>query len=152
MQRHELAFEYTKPHHVVRIRHGTNCDQFYVKIFVLNEYQKYRNEEYKYPVPIFLCGNPNCGKLVMPRRIGRKTFCSDECKAAKQRLEIPQGEQTDYQWLYRLSKKKSEGAKRAELRRKGSFDRFMDIKAHDYGPRCRRLVEKLERFAPKSIN
>jgi hypothetical protein len=119
--------------------------------FVLNEYQKYRNGEYKHPVPIFLCGNPNCGKLVMPQRIGRKTFCSNECKAAKQRLEIPQGEQTDYQWLYRLSKK-SDGVKKAELRLKSSFERLMDIKAHEYGPRCKRLVEKLERFAPKSIN
>jgi hypothetical protein len=121
--------------------------------FLLNEYQKYRNGEYKDPVPIFLCTNPDCGKLVMPQRIGRKAFCSDECKAAKQRQEIPQQEQTDYQWLYRLSNK-TEGVKRAELRSKSGQDRFNGIKARNYGPRCKRLIDKLDRFSssgPKSL-
>jgi len=113
--------------------------------FILNEYQRYRDGEYREPVPILVCTNPDCGKLVMPKRIGRKAFCSDECKAAKQRREIPQHEQTDYQWLYRLSKK-PDGTKRIELRNESGRDRFAAIKARNYGPRCERLIERLEPF------
>lgn len=114
--------------------------------FVLAEYQKYRNGNYKRSVPIFVCANPACEKLVMPHRIGKKKFCSDECKAARHREDVSQSERTDYQWLYRLSKKPM-GAKRAVLRSEAGQERLTVIMSRNYGAPCKQLIQELDRFS-----
>ncbi len=114
--------------------------------FVLAEHKKFLDGEYKAPFPIIVCGNPACNKLAMPERIGKRKFCSDDCKSADQRRNIPQKERTDYQWAYRLSKKQP-APKRKALNQKENRDRFKRVKAEkDYGPACQKLIRKLEQF------
>ena len=114
--------------------------------FLLAEHNKFLDKEYKEPIPVIVCSNPGCDKLVMPERIGKRKFCSEDCKAANHKRNIPQKERTDYQWLYRL-RKKPVGLIRKALRSEENQERFRSIKAErGYGPASQELIRKLERF------
>jgi hypothetical protein len=54
-------------------------------------------------VPIRICDRPGCGKFFVPRRVGRKKFCSDACV---RQAQTPRSgdENRDYMRLYRLEK------------------------------------------------
>ncbi len=120
--------------------------------FILQEYARVQRARVSFP--IFICKNPKCGKLVMPRRIGRGDFCNDNnnrCKDAAARAENPEGEFAEYQWLRRLNKKSG-----AQIRRILSEDRcrerFKKLKTrymveYTASPRCANLIQRLEKFA-----
>jgi hypothetical protein len=114
--------------------------------FILEEHERFLDEICKEPIPLIICSNPACNKLVMPERIGKKKFCSDDCKTANHKGNMPKSERRDYMWLYRLSKR--EGApKRKALKSHEGQERFSAIKAEkDYGPACKELIRKLELF------
>lgn len=116
--------------------------------FVLSEYQESRNREQsrkdrkpRPTVPIFVC--PNCKKLVMPERTGRKKYCSDcsdRARAEKYRQKAPSDENKDYQWLYRLRHLEPDQRK-ARLRISKFRERLEEVKARQgNSPRCQRLI------------
>ena len=119
--------------------------------FFLTEYQKYREREYgrmdKKPaplVPIFAC--PNCKKLVMPERIGRRKYCSDCSNKARAKSYLEKAspdEGRDYQWLYRLKKARPE-LRRARLRQQKVQERLAEIKARQQDShRCKELMRRM---------
>ena len=116
--------------------------------FLLSEYQKYRDKEYSRrdktpapPVPIFVC--PNCNKLVMPKRAGKKKYCSDcsdRARAEKYREKASPNENRDYQWLYRL-KQMGPTLRRVRLRNPKNQERLKEIKARQRdSSRCQSLL------------
>jgi hypothetical protein len=116
--------------------------------FVLSEYQRYLNREYnrrdKKPaplVPIFVC--PNCNKLVMPERVGRKQYCSncsDRARAEKYRQTASPDENRDYQWLYRL-RHLEPTLLRVRLRTSKVRERLKEVKARQRdSSRCQSLL------------
>lgn len=119
--------------------------------FVLTEYQKYREQEHsrkdKKPAPfvsIFVC--PNCNKLVMPERTGRRKYCrdcSDKARAKSYLEKASPAENKDYQWLYRLKKAKPE-LRRARLRQEKVQARLTEIKARQQNStRCQNLIQEM---------
>jgi hypothetical protein len=121
--------------------------------FVLSEYQKSRNREQsrkdKKPVPvvpIFVCPNPACKKLVMPERTGRKKYCSDcsdHARAEKYRKKASPNENRDYQWLYRLKHTEST-LRKVRLRDPKVRGRLKEIKASQpHSSRCQNLIQDM---------
>jgi hypothetical protein len=120
--------------------------------FVLSEYQRHCDREYsrrdrkprQWP-PIFVC--PRCEQLVMPKRVGRRKYCSDcsdLARAQKYRDKASPGEGRDYQWLYRLLGKER-GLRNAFLRIEKNQERLKQIKFRQKtSSRCRRLMERME--------
>ncbi len=116
--------------------------------FVLSEYQKYRSREYSRrdkqlspPFPIFIC--PKCKKLVMPKRTGRKKYCtecSDHARAERYRQKASPDENRDYQWLYRL-RQLGPNLRKVRLGNSKVRERLKAIKARQReSPRCQRLI------------
>jgi hypothetical protein len=78
--------------------------------FLSSEYQRYLNRDLSRKdkaatplVPIFVC--PRCKKLVMPKRVGRRRYCSecsDRARAERYRRNASPDEGRDYAWLNRL--------------------------------------------------
>jgi hypothetical protein len=119
--------------------------------FLLTEYQKWRNREYarrdKKPAPpVPICACPNCKKLVMPERVGRRKYCSDCSDKARAKSYVekaPSDENRDYQWLYRLKKTRPE-LRRARLRQQKVQERLADIKARQQDShRCKELMRRM---------
>jgi hypothetical protein len=119
--------------------------------FLSSEYQKYLNREVSRKdkgagplVPIFVC--PSCKKLVMPKRVGRRRYCSecsDRARAEKYRQKASPDEGRDYAWLNRLLHQDS-GARRARLRQQKVQRRLGEIKSRQKNsPRCQRLMQDL---------
>jgi hypothetical protein len=112
--------------------------------FLLEEHEKFLKGEYKEAIPIVVCANPACNKMVMPERVGKRKFCSDACKALERRRIIPQKQRTDYQWAHRLWKMPPAPRLKA-LRNRENRERLKRIKAEqDYGPACQELIRNLE--------
>lgn len=119
--------------------------------FVLSEYQKYRSREYSRrdkklgpPFPIFIC--PNCKKLVLPKRTGRKKYCSNcsnHARAAKYRQKASPDESRDYQWLYRLQQLEPI-LRKVRLRTSKVRERLEEVKARQRNsPRCQSLLQDM---------
>jgi hypothetical protein len=119
--------------------------------FILSEYQKYRSREYnrrdKKPAPwapIFVC--PNCNKLVIAERVGRKKYCSDcsdRARAEEYRQRASPDEDRDYQWLYRLRSLESD-VRKIRLRNPNVRKRLSEIKARQQNSsRCQNLILKM---------
>jgi hypothetical protein len=119
--------------------------------FFLTEYQKYREREHSRKdkkraplVPIFAC--PNCNKLVMPERVGRRKYCSDCSDKARAKSYLEKAspdENKDYQWLYRLKEAKPE-VRRARLRQQKVQERLAEIKARKKNShRCKELIRRM---------
>jgi hypothetical protein len=120
--------------------------------FLMSEYLRYLNRHLnrqysrrdKKPapvVPIFVC--PKCDKLVMPKRTGRKKYCSvctDRARAEKYRQNAPAAEGRDYQWLYRL-RQKEPALRRIVLRNAKNQMRLKQVKSRQKeSSRCQRLI------------
>jgi hypothetical protein len=77
--------------------------------FILKEHERFHDEEFEtvrkdkssLMVPIRICARPGCGKFIMPERTDRKKYCSDVCRASKDREERPDFKRC-YQCLFRL--------------------------------------------------
>ena len=119
--------------------------------FLASEYEKYLNSEVRWKgkktvpvVPIFVC--PSCEKLVMPKRVGRRRYCSecsDRARAEKYRQKASPDEGRDYGWLYRLLHQES-GARRALLRQQKVQQRLGEIKSRQKNSsRCQVLLHSL---------
>jgi hypothetical protein len=121
--------------------------------FILDELERIKEDGEQ--IPLVCCKNPRCTNLIMPKRIGMKAHCSDDCKSARHRNELSQIERNDYQWLYRrytlvrLDKPKKEwkeGALKQNLKKNHST--FERIKLeHARVPRIQNLIAKLEKYA-----
>lgn len=120
--------------------------------FILDELDRMRGENQE--VPIFLCQNPLCKRLIMPARVGRGRFCPDRCKSAYHRGEMSQLVPNDYQWLYRhymlvhAAKPRGRwevGSLRRKLaRNKANFERIKSD--HKDVSRIQNLIAKLEPY------
>lgn len=121
--------------------------------FLSAEYEKYLNREVSRKdkktaplVPIFVCPNPSCKKLVMPKRIGRRQYClecSDRARAEKYRQKASPDEGRDYAWLYHLLHQES-GTRKARLRQQKVQQRLSEIKSRQKNsPRCLGLLRAL---------
>ncbi|MGO9844039.1 MAG: hypothetical protein ACLPZF_23025 [Candidatus Acidiferrales bacterium] len=117
--------------------------------FLLSEYQRHLNKEVSWKgrgpvVPIFVC--PQCKKLVVPSRVGRKQYCSqcsDQSRARKYREKAPPFEAPDYAWLYRL-KSNDPGTRKAQLRQQKVQRRLKVIKSRQKeSRRCLALLEAM---------
>jgi hypothetical protein len=119
--------------------------------FLASEYERYLNREVsrkdkKAPplVPIFVC--PSCNKLVMPKRIGRRHYCSacsDLARAERYRQKASPDEGRDYAWLYRLLLQES-GARKVRLSQPKVKQRLAEIKFRQKNSqRCQGLLLKL---------
>jgi hypothetical protein len=117
--------------------------------FLLSEYQRHLNEEVSWKgrgpvVPIFIC--PQCKKLVVPARVGRKQYCSecsDRSRARKYREKAPPYEAKDYAWLYRL-KDNQPATRKARLRQQKVQQRLKDIKSRQKeSRRCQSLLKSM---------
>jgi hypothetical protein len=126
--------------------------------FLLTEYQTWRNREYARkdkkpapPVPIVAC--PNCKKLMMPERIGRRKYCSDCSDKARAKSYLEKAspdEGRDYQWLYRLSKEKPD-VRRTRLRQPKAKERLTEVKVRQKNShRCQRLLLRMGLVTPTS--
>src|SRR5260370_27090767 len=115
--------------------------------FICAELQKFRDGEYEQPVPIFAC--PHCTKFVMPKRIGKKKFCSDcsnKARAEQYREKAPLDEAGDYQWLYRLERENPRG-RGMKIKKPKNKKRSGDIKQRqlqNQSARCRSGIAKLK--------
>jgi hypothetical protein len=120
--------------------------------FLMSEYQRYldrlpirRDKKPPPVVPIFVC--TRCNKLVMPKRIGRKKYCSDctdAARAEKYRQHAPAAEGRDYQWLYRL-KHRERVSGTMFLRNKKNQMRLKQVKARQKeSSRCQRLILEMK--------
>lgn len=120
--------------------------------FLMSEYLRYLNRHLhrqysrrdKKPapvVPIFVC--PECDKLVMPKRTGRKKYCSvctDAARAEKYRQKAPAAQSKDYQWLYRL-RHKEPALRKIFLRNQKNQMRLKQVKSRQKeSTRCQRLI------------
>jgi hypothetical protein len=76
------------------------------------------------PLPIRICKRSGCNKLILPRRLGRKEYCSTRCCGLDHRPTTK--ENRDYMWLYRLNKIKSDGTLRRRLKADSSAIRRLD--------------------------
>jgi hypothetical protein len=117
--------------------------------FLLSEYQRHLNKEVRWKgrgpvVPIFVC--PQCKKLVVPSRVGRKQYCSecsDRSRARKYREKAPPYEAKDYAWLYRL-KSNDSGTRKARLRQQKVQRRLNVIKSRQKeSRRCQSLLKAI---------
>jgi hypothetical protein len=119
--------------------------------FLLTEYQKYHSRDYnrkdkKLPLlsPIFVC--PNCNKLVLAARVGRKKYCddcSDKARAKSYLEKASPDENKDYQWLYRLQKY-DPGTRRARLRQPKVQERVAQIIGRQQNStRCQKLIHEM---------
>jgi len=117
--------------------------------FLLSEYQRHLNKEVSWKgrgpvVPIFVC--PQCKKLVLPTRVGRKQFCSecsDQSRARKYREKAPPYEAKDYAWLYRL-KHNDSSTRKARLRQQEVQQRLQEIKSRQKASRrCQGLLKMM---------
>jgi hypothetical protein len=77
--------------------------------FILREHERFHDDELERArkdksslmVPIRICARQGCGKFIMPERRDRKIYCSDLCRASKDREERPDFKRC-YQCLFRL--------------------------------------------------
>lgn len=119
--------------------------------FLSSEYERFLNREVsrkdrKAPalVPIFVC--PSCNKLVMPKRVGRRHYCSDcsdLARAERYRQKASPDEGRDYAWLYRLLQQES-GSRKVRLSQPKVKRRLAEIKSRQKNShRCQGLLLKL---------
>jgi hypothetical protein len=116
--------------------------------FLCSEYEKYLNREVSRKdkkaaplIPIFVC--PSCKKLAMPKRIGRRQYCSecsDRARTERYRQRASPDEGRDYAWLYRLRKLDSD-TRRIRLRQPKVRQRLAEIKSRQKNShRCQGLL------------
>jgi hypothetical protein len=119
--------------------------------FLCSEYEKYlyreasRKDKKAAPlIPIFVC--PSCKKLVMPKRIGRRQYCSecsDRARTDKYRQRASPDEGRDYAWLYRLRNLNSD-MRKIRLRQPKVKQRLTEIKSRQKNSRrCQGLLQVL---------
>jgi hypothetical protein len=119
--------------------------------FLCSEYAKYLNREVSRKdkkaaplTPIFVC--PSCKKLVMPKRIGRRQYCSecsDRARTEKYRQRASPDEGRDYAWLNRLRNLESD-TRKIRLRQPKVKQRLTEIKSRQKNShRCQGLLQVL---------
>ena len=114
--------------------------------FILLEHEGYHDEQFQRArrgkpnvlVPIRICEREACGKFIMPERVDRRKYCSDICRASKDREGRPDFKRC-YQCLWRLENELEQG-KRAVVRKKLSR------------PTTQRNLRELEKRWPKHAN
>jgi hypothetical protein len=80
-------------------------------------------------LPIRICKRPDCDKLFIPERMGRKEYCSPQCCGLDHR-PAPK-ENRDYMWLYRLNRIRSHGALRKRLKQNpDAIKRLRQVETH----------------------
>jgi hypothetical protein len=68
------------------------------------------------PLPIGICKKPGCGRFILPKRRGRKLYCSDQCRALHHK-KSPE-EMKMYMRKLRAAKKRQRDAKIRTVRKK----------------------------------
>lgn len=73
------------------------------------------------------CASKACGKLIVPKRVGRKLYCSPACGARAHQSQKSPEERRDYMWLYRLRQLRLPQLRR-KLRQPNVVNRLAEMK------------------------